>query len=294
VNASVAAYWAAVDRELAAYPPAPELEPLPMRSLESAQVYAVRLTSIGPYRIFAYYSRPSGQGPFPGLLLTPRYGSVDHIPDYHDRERYAVLQVVHRGQRLADRPFAAAYPGLLTLGIESPETWVYRGIAADCLRAAEFLLSRPEVDLGRVGIQGDDLALLTAARRPGFTAVQAGELLLYRLLEACQRTSAYPVEEVSDYLRSRPDQRAALANTMTYFDPLHHVDTIRAATLLLAGDEDALGGSVWQGPLREALTGTNVEEYRLTHHGATDHNWADAWLARKLGVEPRAQFRELV
>src|SRR5438046_1525634 len=147
-------FWGTVDAELALLPMAADLQPLPMRSTDAATTYAVRLTSIGPYRIFGYYSVPKHAGPVPGLLLTPRYGSVNHVPDYLDRERYAVLQVVHRGQRLADQPFAAAYPGLLTLGIDAPETYIYRAIVADCLRAAEFLLSRPEVDASRVGVQG--------------------------------------------------------------------------------------------------------------------------------------------
>ena len=130
------AYWDAVDRELARYDPAPELEVQPLRTTDFATVYGVRLTSSGPYRIFGYYSQPVGEGPFPALLQTPGYGSVNHVPPYEDRRRYAVLTIMHRGQRLADQPFAAAYPGLLTLGIDDPATYVYRGVVADCLRAA--------------------------------------------------------------------------------------------------------------------------------------------------------------
>ena len=48
------------------------------------------------------------------------------MPHYDDRERYATLTLMHRGQRLADQPFAASYPGLLTLGIDSPATYIYR------------------------------------------------------------------------------------------------------------------------------------------------------------------------
>lgn len=84
-------------------------------------MYALRLTSLGPYRIFGYLSVPPRQGPFPELLAAPHYGSVNHLPH------------MHRGQRLADQPFAAAYPGLLTLGIEDPRIYIYRGIVADCL-----------------------------------------------------------------------------------------------------------------------------------------------------------------
>ena len=288
-------FWDAVDVELARYPMAPELQALPMRSTDASTTHAVRLTSLGPYRIFGYYSVPKGSARAPGLLLTPRYGSVNHVPDYHDRERYAVLQLMHRGQRLADRPFAAEYPGLLTLGIHSPETFIYRAIIADCMRGADFLLSRREVDLDHVAVQGDDLALLTASRRAGFTAVQAHELLLYRLLEAAEVTHEYPVEELSDYLRSNPDSRAAVQRTLGFFDPLQHAPRIRATTLLASGDGagDGPSGGGWLQPLYQAVGGPS-EIYRLTHNGAVDHDWMDAWLARQLGGQPRSRFLEPV
>lgn len=75
-------YWSEVDRDLERYEPMPEFEPLAVRSTDLATVYAVRLTSVGPYRIFGYHSVPVGDGPFAGLLETPRYGSVNHVPAY--------------------------------------------------------------------------------------------------------------------------------------------------------------------------------------------------------------------
>ena len=279
------AYWDAVDEELGRYPAAAELEPLPLRETDFATVYGVRLTSIGPYRIFGYYSVPKGDGPFPSLLTTPRYGSVNHLPHWDDRQRYATLTLMHRGQRLADQPFAAAYPGLLTLGIADPATYIYRGIVADCLRGAEFLLSRPEVDRGRVAVAGDDLAVITAARRPRFTALHGSALMFYRLMEARERTTAYPVEEVNDHLRAYPDERDAVARTLAYCDPVHHARRVTARTLLSVGDPRALGGPEWLRPLGEALGGP-VEQYALTHYGATDHDEIDAWIARQLGAQP--------
>jgi cephalosporin-C deacetylase len=283
VSAAFDAFWDGVDAELARVPMAADLQPLPMRSTDAATTYSVRLTSVGPYRTFGYYSVPNVPPPVPGLLLTPRYGSVNHVPDYTDRERYAVLQVVHRGQRLADQPFAAAYPGLLTLGIDAPETYIYRSIVADCLRAAEFLLARAEVDLDRVGIQGDDLALITAARRPAFRAVQVSDLLLHRLVEISQRSDAYPAEELNDYLRANPQSRQAVTNTLAYFDPIHHAPRLRSTTLFTMSDDELE-------PLRAAVGGP-TEKYVLSHHGAVDHDWVDGWLARQLGAQPRSRFR---
>ncbi len=282
-----------MDAELARYPLAVEMERNALRSTEFATVYNVRLTSVGPYRIFGYYSVPVGDGPFPGLMNAPRYGSVNHVPHYDDRERYATLTLMHRGQRLADQPFAASYPGLLTRGIESPTTYIYRSIVADCLRGAEFLLSRPEVDGGHVSIVGDDLALITAARRPQFTAMQAGGLLFYRLLEAANRSSAYPVEEINDYLRTYPERREDVARTLAYMDPINHAARVRATTLLITGDAGAINGPEWLEPLTGALGGP-IEQYRVTHEGATDHDWQDAWMARQLGKAAKPRLWEVI
>ncbi|HKG25779.1 MAG TPA: acetylxylan esterase [Thermomicrobiales bacterium] len=261
--ADFAAYWDDVDRELAQFPPAAELEHSPRRSTGFATSYNLRLTSLGPYRIFGFYSVPHGDGPFPALLQTPRYGSVNNPPHGNDRQRYVVLTLMHRGQRLADQPFAAAYPGLLTHGIDNPRHYIYRGIVGDCLRGAEWL----------------------AARRPVFAALLAQTLMFYRLMEARERTEAYPIEEVNDYLRFFPNQNDNVCHTLSYLDPLHHAPRVRAATLLPTGDPGALGGPEWLQPLAGSLGGP-VERYDLTHEGGTDNDWLDAWVAGQLGAPP--------
>jgi len=88
----------------------PVIEPVPARTTEHFSGYHVRLTSVGPYRIFGYLSVPTGTGPFPALLETPRYGSVINPPHFDDRMRYVVFTFTHRGQRLSDQPFAAGSP----------------------------------------------------------------------------------------------------------------------------------------------------------------------------------------
>ena len=266
-------YWDAVDAELRRLPARPVLEPVPSRTTSDYAFYNVRLTSVGPYRIAGYLSVPSGSGPFPAVLETPRYGSVNQVPHHNERLRYLVFTVIHRGQRRSDTPFAAAYPGLFTQGISSPESYVYRGIVADCLRGAEFLLSRDDVDRTRVAVTGDDLALVTAARRPGFTALRVADPLFYRVLDS------HP-EELADYVRVHPE--VAVGETLSYFDPVRHAPAVGATTLLAADDAS------WHEPLAAVLPDATI--YPLTHEDAADNNRLDAWLAGQLGAEPMARF----
>lgn len=283
------AYWEAVDRQLAAVPARFTLEVAPERSCDDYTLYRLRITGIGPYRLFGYYSVPAGEGPFPALYEVPRYGSVNHVPDHNDRLRYVVLALMHRGQRLADSPFVAPYPGLLTLGIEDPATYIYRAIVADCLRGAEFLLGRPEVDLSRVAVVGDDLALVTAARRPGFSLVRYAGPMLYRALEARRLSSAYPIEELNDLLRFRPHLEAQVARSLAFVDPLHHAPAVRAETVASIGDPGTADGEDFLAPLLEALSGT-VVRYPLTFQGGTDHDRLDAFVAGRFGVPAMTRF----
>lgn len=274
-------YWAAVDEELAAIPGRPVLDLVPQRATDEATSYTVRLTSTGPYRVFGHLSIPTGDGPFPALLQTPRYGSVNHVPHPNDRSRYVVLGLMHRGQRLADEGFSAAYPGLLTMDIDDPASYIYRGIAADCLRGAEFLMGLAEVDRARVAVTGDDLAVLTAARRPGFSAVRVTELLFYRAMEARLRSSHYPLEELNDYLRAGSSAEI-VDKTIAYFDPARHAPAVAGRTLLAVDDPD------WCAPLAGSFPAASV--YQLTHLDGTDNDFLDAWLAELSGVRPMSRF----
>jgi cephalosporin-C deacetylase len=280
------AYWQAIDDDLARLPAAPELEPLPLRSTEFATTYFLRLTSLGPYRIAGYYSVPNGDGPFPAMFLLPGYGSVVMPPPYDDRERYAALTLMYRGQRHADSPYAASFPGLLTDRIEDPHRYVFRGVMADLLRGAEFLQTRSEIDPARIGIMGSDWSLIVAARRPGFAAVEVAASFFYRLIETCERTEAYPFEEINDLLRASPELAQPVRRTLAYFDPIHHAPKVAAPTLIKEADPDALGGPEWFTPLYDALAGP-VERYAETHEDQTDRDAIDAWMAGRVGAEPK-------
>lgn len=277
------AYWGKVAAAVDAIDPAPHLVHTPLRSTPFSTAYDLHLSAPGPYRIFGFLSIPDGDGPFPAILNTPRYGSVNGPPSWDDRQRYVVLTLMHRGQRLADTPYKAAYPGLLTDGIQDPEAYIYRDIVADCMVGARYLQGFPQVDRTRVAAVGDDLALITAARVGGFNAVAVGGLMFYRLMEAAGRTDAYPIEEINDELRLVPGSEAAIAGTVSYMDPIHHAAGLSARTLLHEGDPGKMGGPEWLDPLATAI-GDLCERYRLSHEGGTDHDALDAWLAAALEV----------
>src|SRR5712691_3183492 len=149
IPADFDAYWQQTLDDLARYPACPEIDVLPLRSTAFATLYGVRLTSLGPYRLFGYLSIPTGTGPFPAIYYPPKYQSVlEIIPQGTanlQRSRYITFSLAGRGQRNADSPYAAMFPGLFTEGIGDAASYVFRGIAADVVRGIEdYRRSFPE------------------------------------------------------------------------------------------------------------------------------------------------------
>ena len=268
-------YWQQVEQELACVAQAPECTEMPLRSTPEGKVFGLRLTSLGGYRIFAYYCVPHGEGPFPVIYRLPNYGSVVHIPPFEERCKHIAVALCHRGQRLSDQPFAASYPGLLTKGIEFPHTYIYRENAADCLRVMDFLLTREEVDQGRISLVGGELALWTAAMRPQAAALYYAPSLFYKCLLKASATINYPLEEFNDHLRAFPQSQGQLAKTLDYFEPMNFASRVGMSTMMMEESERD-GDDLAKAFHRE------VERCTSSHSSFRDGVRQAQWLAEKL------------
>ncbi len=281
-------FWDSLLSELARMPAVPELEPDPLHSTEYADMYNVRLTSVGPYRIFAYLSVPHGSGPFPTRYYLPRYGSVvEPIPQgmaNAQRNQYVTFSIGVRGQRRANEPFAAAFPGLLTHGIDSPANYAFRGIVADCCRGLEYLLSRPEVDPAKVVAMGNDLALFTAALCPQVTHLICTPTLFHASGDLAPRTDEYPLEEFNDYLRHESSKSDAVRRTLSYFDLRWFAPRLKRPSLIMgAAAGELLDGDALDPLLRTASPG--AEFHAAEHSTYKDGLFVEEWLTEKFGLE---------
>jgi cephalosporin-C deacetylase len=281
-------YWQETLDGLARYPACPELEAIPLRSTPFATLYGVRLTSVGPYRLFGYLSIPTGTGPFPAIYYSPKYQSVlEIIPQgtaNRIRSRYVVFALAGRGQRNADTPYAAMFPGLLTEGIGDAATYVFRSIVADSVRGLEFLLTRRDLDPKRVAVVGNDLALITAALTSGATHVVAAPALFYKTAELAGKTQAYPLEEINDYLRRFPARAEAVRRTLAYYDLLAFAPRVAATTLLMAGAPGSLLDGQVLKRLVDALPGT-VTLHESKQSTYQDGLYAEQWIAAQCGID---------
>jgi len=284
---AVREYWQETLGALARYPARPEIELLPLRSTTFATLFGVRLTSLGPYRLFGYLSIPTGAGPFPAIYYPPKYQSVlEIIPQGTanlQRSRYVTFALAGRGQRNADTPYAAMFPGLLTEGIDRAASYVFRGIVADSIRGLEFLLTRAEVDPARVVVAGNDLALIAAASTAGATHVVTTPALFYKTAELAPKTQAYPLEEINDYVRTYPARAEAVRRTLAHYDLVSFAPRVAAATLLMAGAPGTLLDGAALQPLAAALRGP-VTVYESRQSLYKDGLYAEQWMAAQCDI----------
>lgn len=279
------AYWRETLAELAGTATEADVEPIPLRSSETATTYGVHLTSIGPYRLFAYLSVPNGEPPFPAVFHLPKYASVvNPFPQGEsngNRGDSVAFSLGARGMRNADKPFVAQFPGLLTEGIDDPAAYVFRGIVADCVRGVEYLAGRPEIDGTRIAAVGGDYALMAASLTKAITHVVCTPQLFLDTLTTARATTAYPLEELNDYLRLYPKKAGAVARTLSYFDLRGFAPSVKATALLIGGSPaEALDRATLQ-PVIGGLGG-EVTFYETAHSGYTDGRYVREWLAGQL------------
>ena len=286
------AFWERIEAQLAETDPDIEIERDAFYSQPEWDVFRVRYTSGGGHRLFAWLSVPKEGGPFPALIRMPDYASVHDIIYTPLRERAVVMNATHRGQRNSDGQVRARYPGLLTDGIDSADTYTLFGAYADALRAVDVLNARHVAELsGTVALAGAGLgatlALATAARRPAISAVAADTPLALGHTAALEPGLGYPLAELGDHLRANPGSESAVESVLSVINPMSTAPAVRCPVLMSAGRFDR---SVCPLAFAEELAKALPDcEFRVYDGGAEGggHVHAQvrgAWLAGRLGL----------
>lgn len=288
---SPAAFWEQTEAQLAETPPDVSLERDAFYSQPEWDVYRMHYTSSRGHRLFAWFSAPHGDGPFPALVRMPDYASVHDIIYTSLRHRAVVMNPTYRGQRNSDGLVRASYPGLLTDGIESPRTYTLLGAYADALRALDVLRVQSQASIGDVALAGAGLgatlALATAARRSDITAVAADTPMALGHPVALELGLGYPLGELDDYLRAHPERRDDVAGTLSVLNPVGFAPAVTAPVLMSAGRFDrSLCPLSFAQELAAALPNCDLRVYDGAAEGG-GHEHAQvrgAWLAERLGV----------
>ena len=286
-------FWTGTIEELARTDVNARTTLAPEHSAREFDTYQVVMDSFEGRRIRAWYSVPKDTPPgrrLPGVLAVPGYGGFKEIPTQLVLHGFAVLTLHPRGQGESIQEWQLEQGTKLTYHLEDKDKYYYRGAYMDCIRGLDFLSSRQEVDLDRLGMwsrsQGGGFTLATAALDSRLKAAVAEEPFLCNYPIAAELASS-PYCELRDYLEEHPDQRDTTLNTLSYFDCLNLANRITCPTLVDIGMVDEVCPYKTIMPVFEQIPGPKaVHIYPdLGHSPCTDFNaHALNWLRRYLGA----------
>lgn len=132
------------------------------------------------------------------------------------------------------------HPGFMTRGIESRETYYYRRLITDAVRAVEAAKSFAQVDASRVavrgGSQGGGLALAVAGLMGDDVKLLAADVpFLCHFRRATEIIDRLPYNEIAKYLSIHRGRTEQVFNTLSYFDGVHFAPGVTARSLFSVG-----------------------------------------------------------
>ncbi len=246
------AFWQRTLADAARHPIAAEFRPLTDPIYQLVDVYDVTFAGFDGQPVKGWLLAPAGTTePRPCIVSFVGYGGGRSLPIDHIAPAvagFAHLVMDTRGQGSGwspgdthdNAPAGPHYAGFLTRGIESPDTYYYRRVFTDAVRAVEAAATHPHVDAERIavagGSQGGGIALAAAAlATPAVKLLLADVPFLCHFRRATELTDAAPYNEIVAYLRCHRDREDAVFATLSYFDGIHFAQRVTARSLFSVG-----------------------------------------------------------
>ncbi|QNO36929.1 acetylxylan esterase [Protaetiibacter sp. SSC-01] len=228
------AFWEATLAESrAAAPAGAELVPVDA-GLRTVDVWDVTFPGFAGQPIRAWLRVPRGAtGPLPTVVQYQGYGGGRGLPTenlVYSAAGFAHLMVDTRGQGSGWSLGATAdagetgpqIPGVMTRGIDSRDTYYYRRLFTDAVRAVDAARTLDVVDPARIavtgGSQGGGITLAVAGLVEGLTAVLPQVPFLCDFPRAVTIHDSDPYHELVRYLAQHRTKASAVLETLAYFD----------------------------------------------------------------------------
>ncbi len=238
-------FWAGTLADARAHPLAPVFVPFDA-GLTTIDVWDVAFAGFGGQPIKGWFLAPrdvagspfARNGRLPCVVEYIGYGGgrgrpIDWLLPPSAGYTHLVMDVRGQGSswRAGDTPdpesgaATGQYPGFATRGILDPDTYYYRRLITDAVRAVEAARANPLVDPARVavngGSQGGGLALAAAGLMPDLLLTLTDVPFMCHWRRATEITDGDPYHEIVRYCKVHRDQEERVFETLSYFDGLN-------------------------------------------------------------------------
>ena len=269
----------------------------------------VSFAGFGGDRVGAWFTVPrNAEGPLPAVVEFIGYNGGRDVPGerlHWASAGYAHLLVDTRGQgggwggggTTADpHGSGPSAPGFMTRGIGHPDTYFYRRVFTDAVRAVEAVRTLPGVDPARVaaqgGSQGGGITLAVAGLVGDLVAALPDVPFLCHFSRALDICDKAPYTEITRYLSVQRDEVEPVLATLSYFDAVNFARRASAPTLFSVALMDLIcppstvyaAYNHYAGASREmAVYAYNDHEGGQSHQRLRQIRWLNALLGRQDG-----------
>ncbi|GEM45786.1 acetylxylan esterase [Deinococcus cellulosilyticus] len=250
------AFWQTTLAEARSFPLNATFTPYPT-PFETLEFFDVTYRGYGGHPIKGWFVLPKNRSAekLPCVVEYIGYGGGRGIPAHwmhYASAGYAHLIMDTRGQgsswRTGDTPdpegTSPHIPGFMTQGIDRPETYYYRRVYTDAVRAVEAARSHPQVDPERIavlgGSQGGGITIAVAGLDPTVNAVLPDVPFLCHFERAVTMVDSYPYQEITNYLKIHRRKIDTVFHTLSYFDGMNLAARAKAPSLFSVALMDSI------------------------------------------------------
>ena len=286
------AFWAATLAEARQSALEPVLVPVES-ALPLVESFDVTFSGFGGHRIRAWLIQPKGGASDIVVKFIGYNGGRGFVHEhlFWPATGRAVLVMDTRGQgggwSLGATPDPVghdpAQAGYMTRGIAAPDTYFYRRVFTNAVRAVEVALQLPGISRVSVcgGSQGGALALAVAGLMPGLSAVMPDVPFLCDFARSVGVASSDPYLEISRYLAVHRHMAERAFQTLAYFDGVHLAARATAPALISVAMMDRVcppssvyaAFNAYAGPKELVVYTWNDHEGGGPFHEIRQRNW---------------------
>ena len=286
-------YWNRAKKELAAVDPQYKVTRIDSLCSARRNIYLVEMRSLGNVLIRGWYSVPAKPGKYPAVMQVQGYSStiIPAYVDYGDDLIGFGLNI--RGHGNSKDDINPGFPGYLMYFLNDKELYIYRGAYMDCVRAVDFLFSRPEVDTTRVAVegasQGGALTFATAALNNTRIKACAPQVPFLSDFEHYFQVASWPGNEFVNYVDIEKKQTwQQVYTTLSYIDIKNLAAWIKAPMLMGAGlVDDVCPPHINFAAYNQVTTEKSYIVYPLSGHGLPNDFYTKrmAWIRAQFGIK---------
>jgi cephalosporin-C deacetylase len=238
-------FWQTTKSELAAVNPQFKMTEKADQETENRKVYLIEMRSLDNITVRGWLTIPKTtikNRRFTTLLALPGY-QVDLKPMLGEDDDIAIITLNVRGQGNSRDVIHPKRPDYISLNAEDKNKYVLRGAIMDCIRAIDFIYSRPELDPKRIEVSGGSLGGFFAAAVAGLDnrvqLISSQNPILSDIRNLADQED-WPMYDLHKYAGEKGIKFDKVLDNLDYFDIKNFAQNIQTPILLGIGLLDHL------------------------------------------------------